>query len=60
MNTASAAELDTLPGIGPVLAERIIAERQKRPFANVDELRRVSGLGPKRIDAIRPLVKAGE
>jgi competence ComEA-like helix-hairpin-helix protein len=60
INTASAAELDTLPGIGPVLAERIIAERQKRPFANVDELRRVSGLGPKRIDAIRPLVKAGE
>ena len=37
VNTASAAELDTLPGIGPVLADRIIAERQKRPFANVDE-----------------------
>ena len=60
VNTASAAELDTLPGIGPVLADRIIAERQKRPFANVDELRRVSGLGPKKLDAIRRFVTVSE
>src|SRR5262249_1882189 len=42
VNSASADDLDTLPGIGPVLAQRIIAERQKRPFASVNELRRVS------------------
>jgi competence protein ComEA len=60
VNSASAEELDTLPGIGPVLAGRIIAERQKRPFASVDELRRVSGLGPKKLAAIRELVVVGD
>ena len=60
LNTATLAELDTLPGIGPVLAARIVAEREKKPFASVDELRRVSGIGPKKLDAIRSLVTVGE
>lgn len=60
LNTATAAELDRLPGIGPVLAGRIVAEREKKPFAGVDDLRRVSGIGPKKLDAIRPLVTVGE
>src|SRR4051812_22396723 len=47
LNTATAADLDRLPGIGPVLAARIVAERDKKPFAKVDDLRRVSGIGPK-------------
>jgi len=60
LNTASVAELDTLPGIGPVLAARIVAEREKKPFTKVEDLRRVSGIGPKKFEAIRPLVTVGE
>jgi competence protein ComEA len=60
LNTASAAELDGLPGIGPVLAARIVAEREKKPFAKIEDLRRVSGIGPKKLEAIRPLVTLGE
>jgi competence protein ComEA len=53
LNTCSAAQLDTLPGIGPALAKRIIAAR---PFASVDDLDRVSGLGPAALARLRPLV----
>ena len=56
LNTATAAELDKLPGIGPVLVQRIIAEREKKPFAKVEDLRRVSGIGVKKLEAIKPLV----
>jgi competence protein ComEA len=57
VNTAAPEELDSLPGIGPVLARRIVAERQKRPFARVEDLRRVSGIGPKKLEALRDLVR---
>jgi competence protein ComEA len=47
LNTASAGELDALPGIGPVLAERIVAHRTAQgPFASVDQLDDVPGIGP--------------
>lgn len=55
-NTATLADLDTLPGIGPVIAQRIIDEREKKPFLKIEDLRRVSGIGPKRLDALRPYV----
>ncbi|MFO0967396.1 MAG: ComEA family DNA-binding protein [Gemmataceae bacterium] len=58
-NTASLAELDTLPGIGPKLAQRIIDERGKRAFERPDDLRRVKGIGPKTMDKIRPFLKLG-
>lgn len=49
LNYASLRELQTLPGVGKVTAERIIAQR---PFNSVDDLARVGGLGPARIRAI--------
>jgi len=47
LNTATQAELETLPGIGPSLAKRIISERQKKPFRSLADLDAVAGIGPK-------------
>jgi competence protein ComEA len=47
LNSATAQELDTLPGIGPVLAQRIVARRDEQgPFRSVDQLDDVPGIGP--------------
>jgi competence protein ComEA len=59
VNRAGSEELQKLPGIGPVLSQRIIDERGKRPFLSVDELRRVPGIGPKTLEKIRPYVTVG-
>jgi competence protein ComEA len=57
LNTASAAELDGLPGVGPVLAQRILDFRQKKGrFSSVRQLREVQGVGPKKYEAIKELV----
>jgi competence protein ComEA len=57
LNAATKEALMTLPGIGPATAERIILEREDGgPFRSVNDLRRVRGLGPKRIEQLRPLV----
>ena len=45
MNTASAAELASLPGIGPSKAQAIVEHRAKEPFASPDDLRKVKGIG---------------
>ncbi|MCC6188676.1 MAG: ComEA family DNA-binding protein [Anaerolineales bacterium] len=57
VNRATAAELETLPGIGPALAARIITHRgQHGPFASVEDLLDVDGIGPAKLEAIRELV----
>jgi competence protein ComEA len=57
INTASAAMLDTLPRIGPVLAQRIIAYREEHgPFQSVDELAQVEGISLAMVDEIRSLI----
>lgn len=54
LNTATAAELDALPSIGPVLAARILAWRDAHgPFQAVDDLRNVTGIGEKVLEGIR-------
>ena len=61
INEAGPAELDLLPGIGPMLAERITADRiAQGRFTSVSDLQRVSGVGPVTVERIRPYVVAGE
>ena len=57
LNTATQAQLEELPGIGPTYAQSIIAERQQRGgFKSVNELREVRGIGDKRFAELAPLV----
>lgn len=51
VNTATEKELRSVPGIGPVIAARIIAAR---PFRSADDLKRVSGIGDKKYAETRP------
>lgn len=57
LNTAGKKELQSIKGIGPVLAERIIAGR---PYRTVDDLLKVKGIGPKKLENIRPYFVVGK
>ena len=58
LNQASAAELDGLPGIGPATAAAIVEHREQNgPFASVEDLEAVRGIGPAKLDALRDLVR---
>lgn len=60
LNTAATADLDTLPGIGPVLAQRIVDWRTEHgAFTAVDELAEVRGIGSSVLEGLRDLVRVG-
>jgi competence protein ComEA len=57
INTADAALLETIPGVGPTIASRIIAYREENgPFERVDDLTKVAGIGPATLEKIKPYV----
>ena len=61
VNTASVAELERLPGIGPLLARRIAEDRATHgPFQRPEELQRVKGIGPQTYDDLKSYVTANE
>ena len=61
LNSAGAAELEALPGVGPVLSRRIVEERERAGgFRSVDDLLRVRGVTRPLIERIRPSVRVGE
>ncbi len=56
LNSATQAELEALPGVGPGLAKRIITARQQKPFASLEDFDRVSGVGPKLLEKLHDRV----
>ena len=61
LNTATAAELEALPHVGPTLAREIVAYRETYgPFQTVEDLLNVPGVGPSTLEEIRPWVVVGE
>lgn len=59
VSSAPAGEIEALPGVGPVLAARIVAVRERAPFASLDDLTRVPGVGAATIERMRPLARCG-
>ncbi|MCC3772845.1 ComEA family DNA-binding protein, partial [Streptomyces sp. UNOC14_S4] len=58
LNSATAEQLDALPGVGPVLAQHIVEYRTEHGgFRSVDELRHVNGIGARRFNDLRALVQ---
>lgn len=57
LNSATRGDLESLPGVGPVMAEAIIAWREENGrFSSVEELQEISGIGPKTFQKLQPLV----
>lgn len=56
LNSATVQQLEELPGVGPVLAQRIVAHRTKSRFTSIRQLQEVSGFGPKKYEALKDLI----
>jgi len=60
INTADAATLETLPKIGPTMAQRIVEYRQANgPFQTIADIQKVPGIGPSIFEAIAPYITVG-
>jgi competence protein ComEA len=57
-NTARAAWLEALPGIGPARAAALVAERERAPFCGLEDLARVRGIGPRTLARLGPWLEA--
>ncbi len=57
LSTATQAELESLPGIGPSKAKAIIDYRETHPFKSVNDLDKVKGIGPKTLEKLKPLIE---
>jgi competence protein ComEA len=60
LNTASASELSSLPGIGPAKAQAIIEYREQERFSRPDDLRKVKGIGDKLYEQLKDQITVGE
>jgi competence protein ComEA len=61
INTASQSELESLPGIGPTTAQKIVAYREANgPFINAEDIINVSGIGPGTYERIKDLITVGQ
>jgi len=61
LNTATSEELQQVPGIGPVTAEKILQMRKAYgPFKSVDDVRAIKGIGPKRLEKMRKYLTVGK
>ncbi|MFA7532797.1 MAG: helix-hairpin-helix domain-containing protein [Tissierellaceae bacterium] len=58
INKASKSELSTLPGIGEILADRIIQYREETPFKTIEDIKNVSGIGDKKFESVKELIIA--
>lgn len=56
INTATGKELETLPRVGPKTAKAIMEYRRRKPFVRVEDIMEVSGIGPKTLEGMRPLI----